>query len=143
MTRVDLRADGVGDEESTAPSAKIEGVGEDGKTKALKEITFYDDGWFDSNISRGVWSLRLSGGEPNGLVSIFFLSDACLSDWKNCETDAPLSWRRDAEGGVMFYEYLMAPEGSRYVLSLEASVEDFDGDGTLDRLLDSLVLERR
>lgn len=143
MTRVDLRSDGVVDEESTAPSPEIEGVGEDGNTKVLKEITFYDDGWFDSNISRGVWSLRLSGGEPNGLVSIYFLSDACLSDWRSCDTDKPLSWRKDSDGGIMFYEYLMAPEGSRYVLSRQAVSEDFDGDGTPDRLLDSIVLERR
>jgi len=140
--RVDLRSDGVINEEESLPAPLIEGQSEAGNVTPLEKMTFYNDGWFDSNVSRGVWSLRLSRGKPTGRVSLYFLSDACLSNLNNCDTSKPTSWRKDAQNKIMFYEYLMVPESSRYILSNEPDELDYDEDGINDRVFNSLVLER-
>ncbi len=141
-TRVDLGRDGLINEEETLSDPLIEATGENGEVQPLKSITFFNDGWFASNISRGVWSLRTSRGKPTGKIAVHFLNDTCLENWRTCDTTRPTNWRRDSRNGIMFYEFIMMPQGSRYVLSEDPYLEDYNGDGIQDKVFQTFSLER-
>jgi hypothetical protein len=139
---IDLGGDGVIDEVETQGQPLIEGPNAAGETVALDEIEFYDSGFFDSNISRGYWEVRFTGGEPNGKIRMAFLSDTCLEVGDACDIEKPSSWRR-AGNKTLFFTFDLRPEGSRFVLTLEPEQQDYDSDGTDDIVMQGLVLNRK
>ncbi len=102
--------------EQSLDPAFIHGLDSSGQDKNLSRITFYDNGWFDSNISRGVWFLRRSSGLVTGAISIRFLSDACLEAPDFCDPNTVTSWRKTQEGAPMAYEVTQVGEGSKLLL---------------------------
>jgi hypothetical protein len=142
ISLVDLRADGVVDEEVELDEPLIRGPNRDGEEVDLSKITFYDNGRLDSNISGGAWNAQTTQGKLRGSVKIVFLSDPCLEAGDACDPDQLSSWRTSSSG-KMFYTFTLVPQGSRMVLAKDWEVADTDGDGVEDRVAKALVLERR
>lgn len=142
VQEVDLGVDGTVDEDNSLETAFIRGPkrGTVDDTD-LSRITFFDDGWFTSNISSGIWELRLQAGHPTGAISISFLNDGCLEALDICDTGRPTSWRRGPDG-PMFYELIALPAASTIQLGRWETV-DFNVDGVDDLVLTLVRLERQ
>lgn len=94
----------------------IHGLNRNNQETNLKWIRFYDNGWFDSNISKGVWTLRLAAGKVTGVLSVQFLNDTCLSSLDFCDPSAIGSWRKTQDGSFMAYELEQVGEGKKLLL---------------------------
>ncbi len=119
--------------EQTPNLPLIHGLDDNGQEKTLEWIRFYDNGWFDSNISKGVWLLRKAGGLTTGKISIQFLNAACLSAPDFCDPSAVASWRHSQDGGIMAYELDEVGEGKKLLLGRWSNSEE--------RTFEAVVLE--
>ncbi len=92
--------------------------------QGLDWIVFEPTGWFRSNISDGVWQVRLSDGEPTASVVVAFLNDDCLADRFGCDTTDPFNYRLDGDGMPMVYTWQEAPQGSDMYLGTWSEPDD-------------------